>query len=336
MINAAIVGLGRWGRRLVDSVQEGGAPKGERIKFSRAVVRNPANAGDYAGSQKLALGGSFDDALSDPSIDAIVLATPHDLHARQIVAASRAGKHVFVEKPLALTLGDAEAAVSASSKSRLVLAIGHNRRFLPAARRMKELLSNDRLGTILHLEGNFSNNSGLKYHEGMWRASESGPKSAMTAMGIHILDFFISLCGPIYSVRTVSRRRAMPVAVDDLVQVELVFQNGATGALGTMLTTPRQWRVQVFGTSKWMHLRDEHILDVANDVGVVETTVFDSVDTLRMELEAFADAIRGRAAYAVSPAEALHATAVLECILMSATAAGATIVVPPSGINAIA
>src|SRR5258705_4593541 len=111
---------------------------------------------------------------------------------------------------------------------------------------LKRAIAERALGTLVHLEGNFSNASGLKYHQGMWRAAEGGPKSALTAMGVHILDAFINLCGPIESVRTTSVRRAMPVAVDDAVSVNVRFRNGASGYLSTLLTSPRQWRVSRF------------------------------------------------------------------------------------------
>ncbi len=328
MINAAIVGLGRWGRRLVDSVQKDGAPIGSKLRFSRAVVRTPANAKDYAAGQKLILTSSLEDALSDRSIDAIVLATPHDEHPSQIVAAASAKKHVFVEKPLAFKRAEAEAAVLSTQKNDVVLAVGYNRRFLPAARKLKEEIAKGSFGNLLRLEGNFSNNSGLNYREGMWRATESGVKAALSAMGVHILDFFIHLCGPIDSVRTTSTRRSMPVDADDVVCVNLTFKNGALSTLSTMLTTPRQWRIQIFGTSQWAHMRDEHLLDLCGSSGVVETHNFEIVDTLRLELEAFADAISSRIAYAISPAEALHGVAALEAILESAANGGTLVVVP--------
>jgi predicted dehydrogenase len=333
MLNAAIVGLGRWGRRLVDSVQQDGNPKGELIRFKRAVVRTAGNASDYAAQQGLTLSTDLHDALSGNDIDAVVLATPHDQHAAQILAVSRAGKHVFVEKPLALTLAEAEPAAASVRDRKQVLALGHNRRFLPAARKMKTMLADQACGIVLHIEGNFSNASGLLYHEGMWRAAERGAKSAMTAMGIHMLDFFISLCGPIHSVRTTSRRRAMAVDVADNVQVEIVFRSGATGTLGTMLSTPRHWRVQLFGTKAWMHMRGEHILDICAQDDIIETLTFDDVDSVRLELEAFARAARGGEAYAVTIAEALHATSAFESILKSADEGGSTVIVPPSAID---
>jgi predicted dehydrogenase len=112
MLKAAIVGLGRWGRRLVDSVQTNGEPKGVKIRFTRAVHRTPELARDYAAVQRLALGEDLAAALGDPAIDAIAFATPQYQHARQVETAALAGKHVFVEKPFALTRANAEAAAA--------------------------------------------------------------------------------------------------------------------------------------------------------------------------------------------------------------------------------
>lgn len=325
MINAAIVGLGRWGRRLVDSVQKDGLPLGSKVRFSRAVVRTVANAREYAASQKLTLTTSLDDALTDQSVDAIVLATPHAEHPSQILAGAEGNKHVFVEKPLAFRLTDAEAALSCAKRKNVILGVGYNRRFLPAIRKLKDDIGAGYFGDLLRLEGNFSNNSGLSFREGMWRASESGAKAALSAMGVHILDVFIYLFGSIDRVRTTSIRRSMPVAADDVVSVDLMFANGAMGTLSSMLTTPRLWRIQVFGTLQWAHMRDEHLLDICDSSGAVEAPSFEIIDTVRLELETFADAILGKSSYPVSTAEALHGTAVLEAMLESA-ANGSTLV----------
>ena len=94
MIRAAVVGLGRWGQTLVDSLGEGS----DAIRFARAVARTPSKVEDYAAAKGIALGSDYDDMLSDPGIDAVVLATPHSLHRAQIVAAAKAVRlHDFIE-----------------------------------------------------------------------------------------------------------------------------------------------------------------------------------------------------------------------------------------------
>ena len=99
MLNAAIIGLGWWGKELVRSVQ-GTSPL---IRFSRGVTLEPELATDFAKEMKLTLGTSYDEVLADPAIDAVVLATPHSRHRAQVEAAAAHGKHVFCEKPFALT-----------------------------------------------------------------------------------------------------------------------------------------------------------------------------------------------------------------------------------------
>ena len=103
MLKAAIVGLGRWGQRLVDSVQG----KSPSIRFVRGVSRDPEKTRAYGDKAGLTLTNAYPDVLNDKEVDAVVLATPHSQHFREIVAAARAGKHVFVEKPMALKGQDA-------------------------------------------------------------------------------------------------------------------------------------------------------------------------------------------------------------------------------------
>lgn len=325
MIDAAMIGLGRWGRRLVDSVQDRGSPKGAVIRFTHAVTGSPEKARDYAADQHLVLESRFDEILGNAAIEAVVLATPHDLHAEQIVMAAKAGKHVFVEKPLALSAATAETATAAARAAGLVIAVGHNRRFLPAACMLKQLVDRNELGGLVHIEGNFSGNFGLSYQPGMWRSTEAGAAGAMTAMGIHVIDMFIHLCGPIKRVSAIGMRRTVSIDMDDVVSARLQFRNGASGYVSTLLAVPRQWRLQVFGTKAWAHMRDHHLLDVCRDDGVPQVNLFDAVDELRLELEAFAGAIQGGAPYPIDSKEAVHGIAVLEAIIRSAELDGRTV-----------
>src|ERR1700722_999682 len=103
MINAGIVGLGWWGKNLVEAVQG----KSDRLRFVRGACRNHEPVARFAERHGLALASSLDELLADDRVGAVVLATPHSLHADQIVAAAAAGKPVMCEKPLALTRADA-------------------------------------------------------------------------------------------------------------------------------------------------------------------------------------------------------------------------------------
>jgi predicted dehydrogenase len=325
MLNATIVGLGRWGRILVDSVQAAGVPKGEHIRFTRAVARTLSKAEDYAAAQKLALGDDYEAVLADPETGAVVLATPHSQHRAQIEEAAAAGKHVFAEKPLTLARTDAAAAVAACETAGVVLAVGHNRRFLPAMHELKWLIDRGELGRILHIEGNYSGGRGPHYRPGMWRAEAmESPAGGMTGYGIHLLDAMIHLCGPLAAARATSLRQ-VATKIDDTTFATLRFTAGMTGYLSTLTATAPAWRLQVFGSKGWAHMLGRDTLEVCFIDGEPETRHHEPFDTERAELDAFAIAAGGGTPYPVSHAEAIQGVAALEAIVRSAERDGAEV-----------
>jgi predicted dehydrogenase len=292
------------------------------------VVRTPGAARAFCAKHALAVTESFDSVLADPKVSGVVLATPHSQHADQVVRAARAGKHVFVEKPFTLDVESAWTAAAACKEAGVVLALGHNRRFLPAMAAMKEIVASGELGEILHAEGAFSGNFGLAYLPGMWRAAQDeSPAGGMTAMGIHIIDAFIHLVGPVASVRCESHRQVLSVELDDTTSAFMRFKSGATGYLSTLNATGRIVRVQVFGTRGWLHLLDHHILERCDLDGNVTRTEYPRVDCERLELEAFANAVARRGKYTVGIDEAVHGVAVMQAAFRSAAQDGERIAV---------
>lgn len=315
MLNAAIVGLGRWGQVLVESVQG----QSDTIRFTAGITRTPANAEDFTKKHGLTLGSNYAAMLNDPSIDAVVLATPHQQHADQIIAACKARKHVFVEKPFTLTKASAVKSVAAADKAGLVLALGHNRRFLPSVLELKSRLKSGALGTILHAETNHSGFSGLRFKPGNWRTSrEESPAGGMGAMGIHMLDMLINLFGRVNDVRTVSLRRAIPHDIDDTTSMIFRFESGMTGYLATLAATAQTQRIEVFGTKGSIEIRNETSFTFRPIEGKPEHTDYPRFDKERAELEAFAAAIAGKAPYPLPAADAIHGVAVFEAIVKSA------------------
>lgn len=314
MINAAIVGLGRWGQGLVDSVKDSGA-----IRFTAGVTRTVSKAEEFCKARGIALNADYDAMLSDPSIDAVVLATPHTRHFDQIVAAAKAGKHVFCEKPFTLTRDSARQAVDAVTGAGKVVAVGHNRRFMPNMIEARRRIGAGELGTLLHVEANFSANL-APMARGAWRNSrEESPAGGMTSLGIHAVDALINLCGPMTEADARSKRRASGgFAFDDTTCALLDFENGMTGYLGTMAAGGRLWFVRVFGEKGWVELRGTEQLVACDETG--EQTVLEtpSGNSLGAELEAFAAAAQGGEPYPVTPDEIVHGVAVLEAIIDSA------------------
>jgi predicted dehydrogenase len=175
MIDAAIVGLGRWGRTLVEAVQG----KSEKIRFTRAVSRDPAQHRDFLETHHLLAGGDFAAMLSDRSVKAVVLATPHTRHAAEVAAAAAAGKAVFCEKPLALSRAETARAIGACRDAGVVLGIGTDKRYFSSIAETIRLVDSGELGPLLHVEGNFSNEVAAAF--AAWRGDPAeSPAGGMT------------------------------------------------------------------------------------------------------------------------------------------------------------
>ncbi|TFZ02663.1 Gfo/Idh/MocA family oxidoreductase [Ramlibacter henchirensis] len=327
MIRAAIIGLGTWGQNLVRSVQ-GASP---HIQFTAAATRTPDKAREFAEANGLRMLPSYEAALSDAEVDAVVLATPHSMHTDQIIAAARAGKHVFSEKPLGLSAADAQRAAQACADQGVTLGVGYNWRYQPALQKIRELIDDGTLGRVLHLEGNFCGPSAYRFPKGHWRHdTEEAPAGGMTGRGVHVVDAMLYLAGHIEQVTAQSFRLAQDFGVDDTTSMLFRFASGATGYLGTVIATAETWRLQVFGSNAWAEVGDvEHLhtwdLKVCridrNNITVKqrpEVLTFPRTSTERAELEHFARQAASRESIARPGGDAVHNVAVLEAILASA------------------
>jgi len=326
MIDAAIVGMGSWGRTLVNAVQ-GSSP---RIRFVAGATGTPSKVADYAGQVGIRLLPSYVAVLADPAVQAVVLATPHSQHSEQVIAAARAGRHVFVEKPFTLTRTSAEAAVAACRAAGRVMALGHNRRFLPAVAEIRRMIAAGELGTLCHIEGTFAGPGAFAYQRGMWRADpQESPAGGMAGMGIHMVDMFINLCGPMAEVACWSHARALESGLDDTTAMLLRFRNGVTGTLHTYAATARCWRLQVIGSRGWVEMRGpDTLVKAAVEGGQQTAQTFPPTNMERAELEAFAEACEGGAAYPLSWDEAIHGVSVYETLIASAHAGGRALPIP--------
>lgn len=315
MLDAAIVGMGRWGRVLVDSVQ---GKNDSPIRFVAGCTGTPDKARDYAAEKGIRLLGSYDDILADPSVKAVVLATPHGQHAAQVIAAAHAEKHVFVEKPFTLAKADAEAAVAACRKAGVVMALGHNRRFLPAVATMKEMLAAGAIGTLLHVEGHFSGPGALGYKPGMWRADrDESPLGGMGGMGIHMVDMIVNLAGRFREVTVKSHARVSPT-IDDTTAMLGLLESGATVGFATLSLSARYWRVALFGSQGMLELGGHERLTFSPVEGEGWTKDFPKTDIEAAELAAFAAAVYGKAPYPLPVEDAIHGVAVFEAMIGAA------------------
>jgi predicted dehydrogenase len=331
VLNAAIVGLGWWGKTLVESVQG----SSELIRFVAGTSRTLSDdAREFAEAQGFRLADSYEALLGDAEVQAVVLATPHSQHSAQTIAAARVGKHVFCEKPFALTKADAEAAVDAVREAGLTLGLGYNRRFHPEMTKLRERIRSGDLGTILHCEATMTFANALLLKPDQWRADRSEtPAGGLTPMGVHAVDGMIDLCGPIGHVYAQSFRRAVEIDADDTTSILFRMKDGMSGYLGTMTATGPGFSFQVYGSKGSVRLEGmTHVAGASSEErrtrlfgtckfqpisGPAEVWEAERLDVTRAALEAFAAAATGGPPYPITLEEMVHGAAVTEAIVRS-------------------
>ena len=320
MLNAAIIGLGGWGRNLVNHTQ-GKSPK---IRFVAGCTRSVDKAKAYADDKGFAVTDDYAAVLADPKIDAVVIATPHTVHAAQVIQAAKAGKHIYCEKPFTLSRSSAEHALEACGAAKVTLMVGYNWRYQPALQEVKRMLEDGRLGKLLHVEGNFNGPSVYRFPKEHWRPSrDEGPAGGMTGRGCHVVDAMIYLAGHIDSVYAMSKRLVLDYGLDDTTSMLFTFKGGSTGYLATVIATAECWRMQIFGAKGWAEMGSvPHLTTwtlrrsyVNQPMEIVE---FPGLSTERAELEAFADAVAAGKTLVNDRADILNNADVLDATVRSA------------------
>ena len=320
MLKAAVIGLGWWGKHIVRRTE------GSRdLKLVLAVDQNE-ELGSFARDNGVPYSSRFADALASKDVEAVILATPHSMHTAQIAAAAKAGKHVFCEKPLALTRADAEASVAACKAAGVFLGIGHERRYEPAMTVLRRLVRSGALGTIMHAEACFNHDKLANVPPGDWRTNpKDAPAAGMTGMGIHLTDAFIDLFGPVTEAYAMTAARVAYKDNGDVVSAMLRHASGSTSYINAILVTHHRIGYLVYGSDGWADVTYATHPDTPGSSrltaewrdGRRDVQDFQWEDTVRLNLEAFARAAQGRGEYMFTDEQKIANIATLEAIIQS-------------------
>ena len=320
-LRVAVAGLGWWGRIIVPLLKAS-----SKLEVVRVVDPDPA-AENFASNEKLPFSRELQEALKEKAVEGVVLCTPHTLHAYQIVLAAGAKKHVFCEKPLSLSRADVLRAVKACNDSKVVLAVGHEKRFEPPIQELMRLVKGGELGTPLQIEANFSQDKFLSLAADNWRLSgKEAPAGPMTATGIHLLDLSVGVMGPAARVFASVRQLGSQLTNGDTLGILVNFESGANALLSAVLATPFDGRFAVYGSKGWAEVRDKAhpeapegwVLTVKKRNEKGEVKEFPPAKAVLANLEAFADAAAGRTPYPVPQAQMIANVSALEAIFRSA------------------
>ena len=322
MINCAVAGFGWWGRHIV-----GRLDNNPYLRIG-LVIEPVTDLHDEISGLGIPVTDDFGAGINAPDIDAVILTTPHMFHEEQVLACAAAGKHVFCEKPLGMTAASAERSVVACRDANVVLGIGHERRFESAIVKLKAMIDAGELGTIMHTEAAFSHDKLVGVPDGSWRTSKTdSPGAGMTGMGIHLTDLMLWMFGKVETVQAQTRDRLLGWATGDMVVAQLGFEQGMTASLQAILATPHFMRFHVFGSKKWVEIRNDTHPDtpggkthftVCESGSAPVTDLIDWSDSVVANLEAFGAAIEGAASYPWTDEQLIHNIEIYEGIVKSA------------------
>lgn len=300
-MGVALIGTGMWAKRLVAAIQ-----RTPSLRLMICYSRNEEKRNAFAEEFNCESAETLEAAIEHDDVQGVILATPNNVHAEQAVACAAAGRHLFVEKPIADTLEDGRAIQAACETAGVTLLVGHFFRRLGAARKVKELLNAGALGDIVLAEANFSLPAMLTPDK--WRYyRDTCPGGPLMQLGIHHVDTLQYWLGAVVSVQGSFAQLHTPAKIDDIASTQLVFKNGTLGTLNSSYVSPKTFDLRLYGT--------EGVLDYHTDMSIwpaaakmdsvtrlslwtkseLEEIQFDQRDMVVEELDEFARCIAGTA-----------------------------------------
>ena len=322
MLNAAVIGMGWWGRQIVNCLEGS-----DRIRVVLCIDPDHNAVQPFASKKGIPLAASYQDAIENSDVEAVIVVTPHGFHEEPVVAAAKAGKQIFCEKPLALSADIAGRMLAACDENGVILGIGHERRYEGAFEELKRMAEAGELGTLLHYEVNASYNLFAGTPAAGWRQDpKQAPAGTLTALGVHQTDYMQTLAGPVTEVAARMTHRSADYPSDDILSIQFTFENGMTGYLCSIATTPFYQRLSLFGDKGWAEIRevanvdkpDRSLLTWRGLDEEIHSRTYKRTDTVTANLHAWADAVAGKGDYRFTPQELRHNVEILEAIVKSA------------------
>ncbi|HTZ88529.1 MAG TPA: Gfo/Idh/MocA family oxidoreductase [Solirubrobacteraceae bacterium] len=315
-VRVGVVGLGYWGPNIARNLAAIGNCE-LRWLCDADPTKRERLAASFPGVR---LAGDLEELLADDELDAIALATPVPTHAELAIAVARAGKHCFVEKPLATNAADAEAAVAAAAEAGRTLMVGHLLEYHPAVTQLKQLVDDDELGKLHYLYGN-------RVNFGVVRTNEN----ALWSLGAHDVSVLLHLIDEEPEESIAEGASYVQPGVEDVVFCFLRFPSGIVGHLHLSWLDPhKERRLTVVGDKRMATFDDMlierklSIYDKAIDEqarswgeyiarsGDVFSPAIPNAEPLRLECEHFIECLRSGASPRSDGASGLRVVRVLE------------------------
>jgi predicted dehydrogenase len=314
-VRVAALGLGWWSDVLADAMQR--TPKLQIVScYSRSADKRQAFAQKYGCDAA----PSYEAILQDARLDGIINTTPNAAHLETTSAAAAAGKHVFLDKPIANTIADGQALIRACQDAGVVLAIGYQRRREGHVRWLRQQIEAGAFGQLVQAEGNISRDRLGQFDLTSWRYQATGmPGGVMLQIGIHYTDILAYLLGPIVAVSARTAQLVLPGENPDVASLLLEHANGALSTLSASYASASEYYLlNVYGKDATAYYTWHDGLRYLRRGSTAPVAVpYPRCDTLVEELEEFAACVRGEATPEVDGQSALDSLAVIRASLRS-------------------
>ncbi|MFZ9543079.1 MAG: Gfo/Idh/MocA family protein [Hylemonella sp.] len=291
-IQVACLGMGWWSDVLADAMVRSG-----KLKIKSCFTRSPEKREAFAKKYSCQVASSYEEILADPSIDAVINTTPNNVHLETTRQAAAAGKHVFLDKPIANTLADGRAITEVCRSAGVVLALGYQRRRESQFRWIRQKIDAGEFGRLVNAEANISRDRLGKIDLSSWRYQAAGmPGGVMLQIGVHYIDVLEYLIGPIKSVSGQLAQLVLPGDNPDVASLLLEHENGALSTVNASYASASEnYVMNIYGKEASAYY-DLHggLRFIKRGTDKVVPIAFTKNDTFVEELEEFAAAVRGQ------------------------------------------
>jgi UDP-N-acetyl-2-amino-2-deoxyglucuronate dehydrogenase len=314
-LQVALVGLGNWSAMHANALK-----KTQMLKLVTCYTRTQDKAKKFAQENKCAFETTYEDVLARKDVDAVILCTPHTTHTPMAIQAANAGKHLLIEKPLALSVNECKKIISAFEGAHLVLSVCQDRRFWGSVRKIKQMITSGDVGKLILGEANYLNPSGFGITPDKWRWYKSeSPGGPLSYLGVHMIDTLRFLFDPsVVEVIATLDKMGVKAEIDDIALLRLKFANGSYAFSASVFTTPRTTYMNVFGTQMNLFLIEKMGLysqKLGSDAR--EKVEYEEVDPIQKEEEDFALAVQEKRKPEVDGHEGMANVAVIEASIKS-------------------
>ncbi len=308
-VKVACLGMGWWSDVLADAIQRSG-----KLQIVACYTRSEQKRQAFAAKYGCRAAPSYAAILEDGCIEAIVKTTPNNVHLETTRAAAVAGKHMFLDKPIANTIADARAITAACAQAKVVVALGYQRRKETQFRWIRRQIDDGVFGRIVNAEANISRDRLGKVEVGSWRYTADGmPGGVMLQIGIHYADVLEYLMGPVKAVSGAFVQLVLPGENPDVASLILEHESGALSTLNACYAAAGEYYLMnVYGKEATAYYDLHHGLMFIKRGGERASAVpCAKNDAIVEELEEFAAAVRGEAQPEMDGEAATRSLAVL-------------------------